>query len=664
MLSGWRRLLINEVKDNKNYWNKENVNGYKWTDPKTQSKMRKAQDLFCKNMKRKSTSADESSSSLVSVPTTSERNLSESSKHKNDDIEQSQLSQTLSTETHSVELPDPVTFDLCKTHTLTIQSSSPQEKAEKLSSPKQNRDSSSAKSSPLVPDLLYQTFQDRQDDQKVLSSGSTPTPPESASPQLDQLLLDLEEMKLQFKPETLDPLLSESSDESPEADQPYELDYVSHEDRCPEEDSDALKVSGSDVGQLAEDSNQTSSTVTVHEHLQAKQTETEVVRVTPDLIKTQTPDISSEDVRPKLTRQYSEQVLTPVDSEVFAPLSLSAEASSSSDEYNISPGYEETSPTKAIYNPKPPRYTDVIHSGLYSPIIEDSDTECFFDCKQAASDLSETELDEPETKTRSNGRQPQDHSTTSEEQIKMNQKILLSSGSEDYDDVPHVNEASRNAHEETEKCAHYTEASDEDFTFFEAPEHLSAGDVGACDDNDKFLSREITTELGPVSESSDEEFLTTRIVRRRVIIQTDEMPDLPPQSVTEEKYKDENGHIVVKRVTHKIIRKCASLDGVEREEVSLEGTSQGSINVAEGDAYSKVVKRTVVKSEGDHTKVTIAEGEGFSASGQKRAEGCKVSRVEKTTMVEGERTVTHHGDQSLTSDLPSAQDDFQQGPHA
>lgn len=26
------------------------------------------------------------------------------------------------------------------------------------------------------------------------------------------------------------------------------------------------------------------------------------------------------------------------------------------------------------------------------------------------------------------------------------------------------------------------------------------------------------------------------------------MPDLPTQSVTEEKYKDENGHIVIKKV--------------------------------------------------------------------------------------------------------------------
>lgn len=48
------------------------------------------------------------------------------------------------------------------------------------------------------------------------------------------------------------------------------------------------------------------------------------------------------------------------------------------------------------------------------------------------------------------------------------------------------------------------------------------------------------------------------------------------------------------------------------------------------------------------------------ASSREGAEGCKVSRVEKSTVVEGKRTMTHQGDPSLASDLPSAQDDFKQ----
>uniref|UniRef100_A0A3Q1JAP1 Ankyrin 2a, neuronal n=1 Tax=Anabas testudineus TaxID=64144 RepID=A0A3Q1JAP1_ANATE len=140
----------------------------------------------------------------------------------------------------------------------------------------------------------------------------------------------------------------------------------------------------------------------------------------------------------------------------------------------------------------------------------------------------------------------------------------------------------------------------------------------------------------------------------------DEMPDLPTQSVTEEKYTDENGHIVVKRVTRKIIRKCASADGAEHEEVSLEGGAEGPFSTAEGDGYSKVVKRTILKSEGDHSEVTFTEHEGFSASRQETAETSKVSHVERTVVVEGKRIMTHQGDPSLASDLPSAQDDFKQ----
>ncbi|XP_054635265.1 ankyrin-2-like isoform X2 [Dunckerocampus dactyliophorus] len=175
---------------------------------------------------------------------------------------------------------------------------------------------------------------------------------------------------------------------------------------------------------------------------------------------------------------------------------------------------------------------------------------------------------------------------------------------------------------------------------------------------------DITHELNPNLWTSDDVISHERTRYVNFDEQADEMPELPSQSVTEEKYKDENGHIVVRKISRKIIRKCVSSDGVEREEVSIEGTPQGSISVAEGDSYSKVVKRTVLKSEGDHTEVTFSEREGFSTSQQETSEVRKVSLAERTTVVEGKRTVTHKGDMSLASDLPSAQEDFKQGPHA
>ncbi|XP_061627298.1 ankyrin-2-like isoform X2 [Phyllopteryx taeniolatus] len=170
---------------------------------------------------------------------------------------------------------------------------------------------------------------------------------------------------------------------------------------------------------------------------------------------------------------------------------------------------------------------------------------------------------------------------------------------------------------------------------------------------------EISHELNPNLWTSDDVISHERTRYVNLDEQADEMPDLPTQTVTEEKYQDENGHIVVKKVTRKIIRKCVSSDGVEREEVSVEGSPQRSISVGEGDGYSKVVKRTVLKSEGDHTEVTFAESEGFSAS-QETAEVRKVSLAESTIVVEGKRTVTHKGELSLDSDLPTAQEDFKQ----
>ncbi|XP_010280148.1 PREDICTED: ankyrin-2-like, partial [Phaethon lepturus] len=62
------------------------------------------------------------------------------------------------------------------------------------------------------------------------------------------------------------------------------------------------------------------------------------------------------------------------------------------------------------------------------------------------------------------------------------------------------------------------------------------------------LDKELAEELGGLETSSDEdEMVTTRVVRRRVIIQADSMPEMPPETVTEEQYTDEHGHTVVKK---------------------------------------------------------------------------------------------------------------------
>ncbi|XP_063166307.1 ankyrin-2 isoform X23 [Candoia aspera] len=181
---------------------------------------------------------------------------------------------------------------------------------------------------------------------------------------------------------------------------------------------------------------------------------------------------------------------------------------------------------------------------------------------------------------------------------------------------------------------------------------------------EELLEKELAEELGELEVSSDEEeMVTTRVVRRRVIIQADDVPEMPPEAVTEEQYTDEHGHIVVKKVTRKIIRRFVLPDGTEKEEVVMQGEPQEPVTLEEGDSYSKVLKRLVLKSDSEQSEMTFSEPSVLSSASEFQAEpveGRKVSKVIKTTVVHGERMEKHHGDSSLAMDLPSAKDDFEE----
>ncbi|XP_070272940.1 ankyrin-2 isoform X7 [Myotis yumanensis] len=183
-------------------------------------------------------------------------------------------------------------------------------------------------------------------------------------------------------------------------------------------------------------------------------------------------------------------------------------------------------------------------------------------------------------------------------------------------------------------------------------------------DADSAFQKELTAELGELEASSDEEALvTTRVVRRRVIIQGDDVPDLPPETVTEETYVDEHGHTVVKKVTRKVIRRFVSSDGTEREEVTVQGQPQEPVSLADADAYSKVIKRVVLRSDTEQAEVALSEPGALCEASQFEAEpveGRRVSKVVKTTVVRGERMEKHLGDPHVAPDLPSAKDDFEQ----
>ncbi|XP_053537218.1 ankyrin-2b isoform X3 [Ictalurus punctatus] len=246
----------------------------------------------------------------------------------------------------------------------------------------------------------------------------------------------------------------------------------------------------------------------------------------------------------------------------------------------------------------------------------DSDTE-FFDCQQTFSDASEPELKSEELFDSETVYHVEESlslpNTPAYDYLSATPKITekseldsedsprpVSWGSEEID-LPIVLEPE----DESESVGEHDE--DIAYPYGYAGEHSYAEELpprqgGQYDEDDDSLGREIAEELGLLSDSSEEEVLTTRVVRRRVIIQGDDFPEISPHTVTEEQYTDEHGNIVTKKITRKIIRKYVSADGVEREEVMVEGAQQEAITVDDADGFSKVVKRTVVRSAGDQTE--------------------------------------------------------------
>ncbi|KAM4709000.1 ankyrin-2 [Discoglossus pictus] len=267
------------------------------------------------------------------------------------------------------------------------------------------------------------------------------------------------------------------------------------------------------------------------------------------------------------------------------------------------------------------------------------------------------------------------------------QEYIVTSPEADKEEDKSCKETSRSPQESIEVCDRpylYTPVSSDSPIVQEPEESLEQEDAGAgngdlfivesSDEQQDKLERrteyesfesfekELAEELGELETNSDEEeMVTTRVVRRRVIIQADDMSDILPETVTEEQYTDEHGHIVVKKVTRKIIRRFVLPDGTEKEEVVVHGAPQEQVTIEEGDSVSKVLKRTVLKSDNEQSEITFSEPSGLSSEFQAEpVEGRKVSKVVKTTLVHGERTEKYLGDPSLASDLPSAKEDFEQ----
>ncbi|XP_053726030.1 uncharacterized protein LOC128762132 isoform X28 [Synchiropus splendidus] len=109
--------------------------------------------------------------------------------------------------------------------------------------------------------------------------------------------------------------------------------------------------------------------------------------------------------------------------------------------------------------------------------------------------------------------------------------------------------------------------------------HIASGSVRSLL---TYMHGQLDRELGEVDGASDEEEnVTTRVVRRRVILKGDEAEDLPGEQVSEEQFTDEHGNIVTKKIVRKVVRRGKGSGEEGLQEVSMETSLQDEL---EGDA--------------------------------------------------------------------------------
>ncbi|XP_074065114.1 ankyrin-1 isoform X8 [Macrotis lagotis] len=115
----------------------------------------------------------------------------------------------------------------------------------------------------------------------------------------------------------------------------------------------------------------------------------------------------------------------------------------------------------------------------------------------------------------------------------------------------------------------------------------------------KHLHQELDKELGEDGGlSDDEESVSTRVVRRRVILKGNELQDIPGEHVTEEQFTDEQGNIVTKKIIRKVVRQIdTSGDRTtqELEEAEVRGSIALQSELMEGRKGAQIVKRASLK---------------------------------------------------------------------
>nr|XP_015311822.2 ankyrin-3 isoform X10 [Macaca fascicularis] len=73
------------------------------------------------------------------------------------------------------------------------------------------------------------------------------------------------------------------------------------------------------------------------------------------------------------------------------------------------------------------------------------------------------------------------------------------------------------------------------------------------------------------SSSEEERRVTTRVIRRRLIIKGEEAKNIPGESVTEEQFTDEEGNLITRKITRKVLRRIVIPQERKHDDVQGEG---------------------------------------------------------------------------------------------
>ncbi|XP_066092071.1 ankyrin-1 isoform X7 [Saccopteryx bilineata] len=123
----------------------------------------------------------------------------------------------------------------------------------------------------------------------------------------------------------------------------------------------------------------------------------------------------------------------------------------------------------------------------------------------------------------------------------------------------------------------------------------------------KHIHQELDKELGENEGlSDDEETISTRVVRRRVLLKGNELQNIPGEQVTEEQFTDEQGNIVTKKIVRKVVRQLDSPGAEEHEEVIVEGPLEDPREMEADIDY--FMKHNKVELRGSSLKPDLIEG--------------------------------------------------------